>query len=74
VILLIGKRSGAAQWASSVIVCAEKLVKILVENDGPIILRISRDGTITKIRPSAEVGRKQRQAETTRIVREKRHN
>jgi hypothetical protein len=73
VILLIGKRSGAAQWASSVVVSAEKLVRILEENDGPLILRLGRDGTITKIRPTAEVEVRQRQAETTRIVREKRH-
>ena len=71
-ILLIGQRSGAIQWASSVVVAQEKLLKLLQENEGPLVIRLGRSGEI-KVRLKAEVSEKRRRVETTKVTREKRH-
>jgi hypothetical protein len=72
-VILIGKRSGAIQWASSVVVSMERIFRYLQENDGPLILRVAKSGEITKVRKSEEILSRFRRSETAKVVREKRH-
>ena len=71
-LLLVGKRSGAVQWASSVVVARDRVFQLLADHDGPMIIRLGKSGEI-KTRLAAEVCQRQRKIESARITRKKRH-
>ncbi len=70
-ILLVGKRSGAVQWASSVVVARDRVFQLLADHDGPMVIRLGKSGEI-KTRLADEVCQRQRKIETAKITRGKR--
>ena len=73
VIVLTDKTGGVPHFAAALICASEKVERLLLDCPvGPLVVRLSRDGAITKIRGAQELTERYNRTLTARIARGKR--
>lgn len=72
-VILTDNNSGYAQWGAALITGLERISAHML-GTGPMIVRVSRSGMITKLREAAELEQRRIGIQTSRISRRKRHS
>lgn len=71
-IILTDNQSGYPQWEASIIASQNAFLRALSAFHGPMVIRLSRQGSITRVRDHIEVHARQQKIKTAKIIREKR--
>lgn len=71
-VVLTDNQSGYPQWAASIVASQSAFLRVLSTTNGPLIIRLSRNGSISRVRDAVEVEARRLQKETARIIRAKR--
>ena len=70
-IILTDNSSGYTQWSAAIVAAQDHILKILSDKTGPLVIRLTRHGTVSKVREPDELRAQRTRAETRKIIREK---